>query len=139
SGLPEPAADQRRAWKAAAASAWRTSRTRLRPYVRNRRHAKNAPAASRQHHQAPAHPCGRLQSEPDSEETSRTWDPPGIPGQPECPAPCYADADEITDGSYETAKAANNDTASNPEGRSNAPSISHSLPEFRRFIYLKSV
>src|SRR6185369_12505117 len=41
SGISEPLADQRRARKAPAAPAWRASRTKHRPHVRNRSHAKN--------------------------------------------------------------------------------------------------
>ncbi len=51
SRLPEPAAHPRDAWKATFAPAWRTGRTQLRSHVRNRRPAKDASPAPRQHHQ----------------------------------------------------------------------------------------
>ena len=72
------------AWKAAVATARRTRRTELRSYVRNRRHAKNAPAASRQHHQAVAHSCRCVQPGPGDEKNIGKRNPERVAGKTEC-------------------------------------------------------
>ena len=134
-GLSEPPTDPRRARQAAAAAAWRTGGTKLCPYVRNGRDAKNPPARSSKHHQTIAHSRRRIQPEPDHEEDVGTRDTSGIPGQTECPSDPYSNVVWIHFWDSTTAKTSIINTSSNVEEQRNAFSITARLPEFRHPVF----
>jgi hypothetical protein len=135
SGISEPPADQRRARKAPAAPAWRASRTKLRPHVRNRSYAKNPPAAARQHHQTVAHSCRCVQSWPGDAENIGMRNPERLPGRPECVSDLYSAAVESLCKRHTATMASIRASRGNFAEKRDAFSNACSLPASRHSVF----